>query len=165
MRGLAIYNQTVDIPSMDFKRHYLIGSHFMFTKLPSVVNDENLKAHVQRLNEETQGITDLKEFADCLDVIDISRLTVQGTVQSASSEIDRPYSKLAILVPDSQLIYGYARAYQMFSEDKRQAVQIFKDPDTALDWLARDENEKTIFGDFVTMHSNAVEKLEREVKT
>ena len=73
---------------------------------------------------------------------DISSLTVQGTTECANKEDDRPGSKLALLIPnDSPLVFGMARAFQTFSEDHREAVQIFTDFNEAVTWLADDENE------------------------
>ena len=51
--------------------------------------------------------------------------------------------RLAILIPkDNKAAYGLARAYQMFSEEKREAVNIFHNLDEALVWLTADNTEE-----------------------
>jgi hypothetical protein len=125
---------------------------FMFTKISGDVNDQNLKQHVLDLNRETEGISNLRERADCRVITDMERLSVQGTADCARLESNRPHSLLAIFVTDSTLLYGMARAYQVFSEDRRKGTKIFKNLDDALAWLANDDQEARLFYDFINMH-------------
>jgi hypothetical protein len=101
------------------------------------------------LNHETEGISGLRELADCRNITDLSRLSVQGTSDCAALENDRPDSLLALLVNDSSLLFGLARAYQTFSEENRKDTEIFKDLESALAWLSPDEQEKDRIRDFI----------------
>ena len=134
---------------MGFSRHYLKDNNFMFTRITGEVNDQNLRQHVIDLNRESEGISDLRELADCTGIKSMENLTVKGTSGCADLENNRPNSLLAILVTDSALLYGMARAYQAFSEDRRESVQIFKDKNEALAWLANDDAEIEVFNKFI----------------
>ncbi len=130
-------------------RHHFREHKFVFTVLSGEIDDENLMAHVIDLNKETVEVPDFIELADCRGISNLDTLTVRGTTNAARSEKNRPSSMLALLVPDSNLILGLTRAYQTFSEDCRKAVEIFRDVDEALAWLAEDENELLSLADFV----------------
>ena len=134
---------------MGFARHYLKDYNFMYTKIYGEVNDQSLQQHVISLNKETDGISGLRELADCRELSEMTALTVQGTANCACLENRRPYSLLAILVTDSTLLFGMARAYQAFSEDRRKSTEIFRDINQALEWLANDEGEAEGFKKFV----------------
>lgn len=134
---------------MGFSRHYLKECNFMLTKISGEVNDQNLRQHVIDLNRETEGISDLRELADCRDIRDMKRLSAQVTADCGHLENNRPYSLLALLINDSKLLFGMARAYQTFSQDRRKDTQIFKNLNDALSWLARDEKEIEILKDFI----------------
>lgn len=136
---------------MGFSRRYLKDNNFLVTKVTGEVNDHNLREHVIELNMETEGISDLRELADCRGIVDLTQLTVQGTSECAKLENNRPNSLLAILVPDSTLLFGMARAYQAFSEDRRKDTEIFKSIDEALAWLSKDEREREELKDFIEM--------------
>ena len=123
---------------MGFTRYYFQEYNFMLTKLAGEVNDNDLSHHVVALNQETEGLTSLKELADCREITKI-KLSTQGTTDSAGHEKNKPGSKLAILTPKgNNLIFAMARAYQMFSEDFRESVRIFHDLHEAINWLSSD---------------------------
>ena len=133
---------------MGISRYYLEGHKFMLTKISGELNDKNLMQHVIDLNKETKEVLNLRELADLREIKSLEKLTVQGTVNCSKAEENRPESLLAILVPESNVVlYGMSRAYQMFSEDKRKDVQIFKDIYKALAWLSSDDYE--ILNNFV----------------
>jgi hypothetical protein len=134
---------------MGFTRQYFKECNFMLTTLSGDVNDQNLLRHVISLNHETEGISGLRELADCRNIADMSCLSVQGTADCAALENNRPDSLLALLVNDSSLMFGLARAYQTFSEERRKDTDIFKDLDSALAWLAADEREMDLLRDFI----------------
>lgn len=127
---------------MKFIRSYLLEFNLVITTVPSQLTDFNLIEHIQNLNQETAGITDLKEIGDCRNLKDVSKLTVKGTISAASYENDRSDSLLALIIPDDKLLFGFARAYQTFAEDHRKNVSIFNDIQKALEWLDLCEEAK-----------------------
>ncbi|MBW9261326.1 MAG: hypothetical protein K1566_17715 [Candidatus Thiodiazotropha sp. (ex. Lucinisca nassula)] len=138
---------------MPFTRRFSEKHHFMLTTLSGELNDEDLLVHVLALNEETKGISDLIELADCTTVTCLEHLTVEGTSSIATLEAIRPDSLLALVVLDHPLNYGLARAYQAFSEDRRKEVRIFLDIDEALSWLVKDDQEFKFLTDFIKKHN------------
>ncbi|MCW8825163.1 MAG: hypothetical protein OQK78_01950, partial [Gammaproteobacteria bacterium] len=83
-----------------------------------------------------QGISNLREIADCRGLTGVSSLTGNGTALAASREEYKPGSICVILVPkENDAIYGMARAYQMFAEEHRESVSIYRDIDEALNWI------------------------------
>lgn len=128
---------------MGFTRHYNQENNFMLTKVVGEINDEDLLHHVIALNKELEGLTNLKELADCREITKIN-LSTSETTTSANNEKNKEGSKLAILTPKgNDLIFAMARAYQMFSEDYREHVQIFKNYNEAIDWLTKDNSDET----------------------
>lgn len=121
----------------------------MYTRISGEINDEDLKQHVIDFNKETEGISDLRELADCRDLLNLEALTVKGTSDCAILEDNKPESLLAILVTESSLLFGMARVYQIFAEGRRECVKIFKDINSALKWLAKDEQEIAIFNELI----------------
>lgn len=114
----------------------------MLTTMIGALRDDDLAHHVTAVNEETRGVQNLKELADGRRIKDIG-LTTQGTRYSASLEIKKPGSNLAILIPEGDdMTFAMARAYQMFSMDFRASVKIFHDLEEAMIWLVDDEVER-----------------------
>ncbi len=136
---------------MGFSRHYLKANIFVLTKICGEVNDYNLREHIIAFKEETKGMSRLRELADCRGIENLENLTVSGTTRNAQIVDNRPDYLSALLVNDSTLLYGMARSFQMFFEESRKEVKIFKDIDDALDWLAIDDQEKEILKDFVNI--------------
>jgi hypothetical protein len=133
---------------MGFSHHFLLDPNFLVTKMSGELDDDLLLKHVMDLNDEAKWMTNLKELADCRNITNLDKLTTQGTVTAASAEHDKPDSKLAILVTDSSLLYGLARAYQMQAEIHRQEVRIFNTLVEAITWLADNDHEVKVFSDF-----------------
>lgn len=108
----------------------------MLSRVVGEIDDGDLAQQVIALNQAVKGVVGLRELADCRGITEIN-LSTGGTTASAKNEQDKPGSRLAILVPEgNDLVFGMARAYQMFSESFREAVHIFYDLDEALLWLA-----------------------------
>ena len=126
---------------MGLKRSHLKSESFVYTLAFGKISNQNLMEHVIALNNETQDIPDFLELADCRQIESVDELSVQGTISSSNLEISRPESKLAILVPeDKTLIFGLARTYQMFSEEKRKAVIVTNKLEEALNFLFEDKD-------------------------
>lgn len=115
----------------------------MLTKLTNEISDNDLLRHVIALNNETEGLKDLKELADCREITKVNSSS-QGIINCAEHEIKKHGSKLAILVPQkSSYVFVMARAYQIFSDEYRESVNVFSSIDEALIWLTND-NEAEI---------------------
>ncbi|MCP4631401.1 MAG: hypothetical protein GY855_00635 [candidate division Zixibacteria bacterium] len=134
---------------MGFQRHFLKQDNFILSKASGELNDQDLMQQVVSLNRETEGVSDFRELSDCRDLKSLEKLTVHGTTQCAQAEENRSESLLAILIADSNLHFGMARAYQMLAEENRKAVKIFTDLHEALAWLAKDSQEIEVLKNFV----------------
>jgi len=131
---------------MGFSHQYFKDHNFLLTRASGDIDGKDLMQHVISVNEDTEGIIDLKELSDCREITSLELLSTKMATMSAANENDKPGSRLAILIPeDNAVIYGIANAYKMFAEDHRKAVQIFKEPAEAINWLAEDKaEEKTL---------------------
>ena len=134
---------------MTFARYYDYDHDFVVTVIDGVMNDDNLMKHVIELNEATKSMVNMREFGDATGITDMSELTAMGASRCATHESHRPTSKLAILVSDNPVVYGMARAYQTFSMEKREDVQIFHTKVEALAWLADDDDDLVRMIDFI----------------
>jgi hypothetical protein len=93
---------------MGFSLHYLNNHRFMYINISGEINDHDPKQHVIDFNRETEGISNLRELADCRDLKNLDALTVKETSDCALLENKKPQSLLAILVNESPLLYGMA---------------------------------------------------------
>ncbi|MDH5641064.1 MAG: hypothetical protein OEY28_07200 [Nitrospira sp.] len=125
---------------MGFSRHWLRDHGFVLTMVRGSINGRSLMEHVRALNQESHGISGLKELVDCRELIDVSALSVCGVTDASMSETKKPGSRLVFLLPKhSPVLYGIARAYQMFAMERRDAVMISTDFVEAVQWLGLDE--------------------------
>ncbi len=83
----------------------------------------------------------------------VESLTVHGATGIARGIDKRSDYLVAIVIIDSALHYGMARSMQMFEEEKRKEVRIFRDADKALDWLAFDVEERKVLDGFVNANN------------
>lgn len=128
---------------MGFSHQYFKDQNFLLTRASGDIDGKDLMRHVIEINEETEGIVDLKELSDCREITSLDLLSTKMATMSAATESDKPGSRLAILVPkNNDVVYGIANAYKMFSEDHRAAVKVFKQLDEAISWLAESEAEE-----------------------
>jgi|GEM_PF-3488716 len=122
---------------MGISRHFFPDRTFLLSVLHGSVDGESLKTYVLECNRDVGDAANLRELADCRRVTDLKGLSVRAAIACAGAEADRPQSKLAILVPpDSNLMYGVARAYQTFAETRRQGARVFRNFDQAVAWLS-----------------------------
>ena len=128
--------------------------NFMLTRLAGYIDNNNLRNHVLNLNKLTEGVSGLREIADCRKIENISYLTVEGTTIGAELESNKPGSLLAIVVPDSPSFYGVARVYQTFAGNHREAVKLFYNIRDALTWLGYGEAERKELITFVETANN-----------
>ena len=141
---------------MGFSRHWLRDHTFILTRVSGTIDNRSLLEHVQALNRERDGVIGMKELADCRDLRDVEALSVSAVTQAGSIEVKKPGSRLVILVPkQSPVIYGLARAYQMFASESREAVIVSTDVDEALRWLEFDETRLQVIKDFILNESHA----------
>ena len=140
---------------MGLSRHWLREHAFVVTKVSGAIDDRSLMEHVQALNRECAGVDASKELADCRELKDVASLSVTGVTQASSREMKKPGSRVVILVPkDSPVIYGLARAYQMFAAESRDEVMVFTDLNEAMQWLLQDETHVRSILEFVNEHTD-----------
>jgi hypothetical protein len=134
---------------MGLSSHYLEDKEFLFSRISGDLNNLNLFHFVLEVNRLNANKTIRKELADCREVTTLDEMTVPGVVACARAEKERSESLLAILITESALQFGMARAFQTFSADQRKGVEIFTDIHEALAWLAKDEQEAEVIRSFV----------------
>lgn len=134
---------------MGFSRYYFKGHNFLLTKVSGKIAVDDLLQHVMAVNKEMAGKINLRQLTDCRNITDLQSLSVKDATNCAQREINKPGCLLAIVVPESPIFFGMARAYAMFAEDHRGEVQIFQNIHDALEWLANDPEEINILTDFV----------------
>jgi hypothetical protein len=142
-------NLTADNLDMGFSRYYLKEHNFLLTKVSGKITVDDLLQHVISVNNEMAGKINLRQITDCRNITDLQSLSVKDTTNCAQRETNKPECSLAIIVPDSPILFGMARAYMMFAEDHRREVQIFQSIHDALEWLAKDPEEFNILTNFV----------------
>ena len=136
--------------TMGFSRHLLKSHKFLYTKISGEINDHNLRQHIIDLNSETEDIYDLRELADCRDITNVKDLTIKEGISTNVSMIKNKHQGvLAMVIPESLLLYGMARAYQTFVANKVKCVEVFKDINNALEWLANNDQEIAKFNEFI----------------
>jgi len=108
---------------MGFTRYWLRERAFLLTNVSGRIDNRSLMEHVQALNRESGGVMGLKELADCRELRNVEALEVSGVTQAGSLEVKKPGSRLGILVPkESAVIFGLARAYEMFASESRACL-------------------------------------------
>lgn len=141
---------------MPFARQYLADLGFALTRVTGAIDDEQLRRHVLDFNREADRYAALWEVADCTAVVDVSRLTVQGTVAAASLERDQPRAmggKLVIVVPDDPVFFGMARVYATIADEIRAAADVSLSLEGALAWLGYSDDQRKTLLDFVRRQS------------
>lgn len=135
---------------MKTSRHYYEALRFMRTKCPPALSRADLMDSVICINAETGDVYDLRQLSDCTEIKDVTGLDFESIILCALTEVERPESKLAILIPDSPMLHRLARTYQIYSERKRKEVNIFWNVADALHWLSSSEDE------FVLLHEHVM---------
>ena len=137
---------------MGFTRYYSKELNFLFVDITGELNDNDLTSHVKALNTETEGLVNVKGFADCRGITKVNIKTIE-VVSNAVNEKYKPGSKVVIFVPkDNELIFAMARAYQMFAEESCDEVSIYRDYDEALAWLTDSPAEGQALTEFINTH-------------
>lgn len=134
---------------MGITRHYIKEKNFVLTLLRDKVNDEHIEKHVLALTKETRNMHPLKELADASKLQDLSGISENGLISSASIELERgsrKKDKLAILVSSDEA-YKLALIYTNISAYYRYDTKILRDYNLALKWLGMSEfiNDINIF--------------------
>ncbi len=134
---------------MGFSRYYFKEHNFLLTKISGQIAVDDLLQHVITVNKEMTGKINLRQLTDCRNITNLQSLSVKDATNCAQRETNKPGCSLAIVVPDSPIFFGMARAYAMFAEDHRGEVRIFQNIHDALEWLAKDPEEFNILTNFV----------------
>ena len=134
---------------MGFSRHFLKENNFLLTRVSGDINKTNLMEHMIAFNNETSGISDLRELGDLRGIESLDELSVSQTTRLAGIENSHPGFLLAMVTDENPLVYGMARAFQMFAENNKKEVRVFKDMDEALSWIAKDDEEFDVLKAFI----------------
>ncbi|MGA9117311.1 MAG: hypothetical protein WB626_11090 [Bacteroidota bacterium] len=137
---------------MPFSRKYFPGTNFILTRVHGCIDDAQLLDHVRSLNAEAREWRAAREVADCRDLGDISRLTVQGTTEAARLEKGQPRcigGRLAIVVPEGGAAFGMGRAYASVAELARGHAIVTLSLSESLRWLGFPEAELTALEDLI----------------
>lgn len=122
---------------MSFTHKYIRERNFVLTLISGVIDDNEIKKHVQTLTIDTENMGNFVELADASNLHDISHLTTEGITIAAAFEIDRqPYNrdKLAILVSSDEA-YELASNYAAITSYVRYGAKVFRDFRSAIEWL------------------------------
>ncbi|MFW8602288.1 hypothetical protein ACOHYD_12510 [Desulfobacterota bacterium M19] len=134
---------------MGFSRYYFKEHNFLLTRISGQIAVKDLLEHVITVNKEMTEKINLRQLTDCRSITNLQNLSVKDTTNCAQRETNKPGSSLAIVVPDSPIFFGMARAYAMFAEDHRGEVRIFQNTHDALEWLANNPEEVNILSNFI----------------
>lgn len=98
-----------------------------------VLTDRELVAHVHALSADPRFRPDLHQLVDFLGVTDV-RVTASGVREMTGLNPFGAGARRALAV-SSDVAYGMARMYQIMRSDAADVVEIFRDIDSALEWL------------------------------
>jgi len=104
-----------------------------------VVTDDELIAVVVEIGKHPQFEPHFKQFYDLRGVTDF-QVSSPGVRRLAAANPFRKGSRRALLCA-ADVVYGMARMYEVFSDDRADELYVFKDLEDALDWLQISEEQ------------------------
>ncbi|GEM_PF-7012589 len=118
-------------------------NHFLLTVFSGALTDEALYRHFEAVEGVSSQLSPYRELVHGLGVDDVSGISVRALVQLARRSDHGECVRLAILMKESPLFFGLARAFQTVASSPRSQVKLFHDRDMAMHWLAKDERDLT----------------------
>ena len=125
------------------ERFYKPDSSFVYVRFGLDIDGKQVLQHMLSYNKETKDRIGLLELCDCRTITSLSTtLTTNSLVQSAQLDITEKRvvgGKLAILVPN-KLVFGMARAFEIFARESGRAIGVFYELDEAIEFLNTKES-------------------------
>ena len=98
-----------------------------------VLTDRELMVHVRALSADPRFRPDLHQLVDFVGVTDV-KVTASGVREMTGLNPFGAGARRALTV-SSDVAYGMARMYQIMRSDAADEVEVFRDIDSALEWL------------------------------
>jgi hypothetical protein len=86
-------------------RYYLKENNFMLSRLSGEISNQALREHVLEFDQDTEEISNLREFVDCRKIESLCDMTTSTTLHDSQLVDSRPDYSIAIIVNESPLIY------------------------------------------------------------
>ena len=114
------------------------------------IRDEDLVRHARTLRADPLFAPDMRQLVD-LRFSSAADLTVPGLREIAQAHTFGAGSRRAIVASDD-LAFGLARMYEMLRDDGQDQVQVFRDLDEAIAWLALADARAQVHATLGTLH-------------
>ena len=131
--------------------HYKREMNFVLTRVFGEINDHQAKEHVLKLNEVAKNEKALNEIADCRNLNNFDKASVQGIFYAAALEQgqQRAIGGMLIIVVATDVIFRLARAYAIGAGDVRKEIIVTKSMEEAIQKLDYSDSDKEIIRRFI----------------
>jgi len=122
---------------MAINRIYFKEENFVLTIIYDELTDIELAEHVYTMNTEYEGITGIRELADCRYLHDISQLTARDMLSTADAEkgSSRVVQGKGAIVAEADVVFGLASMYAAIASNIREESKACRSLEEALDTL------------------------------
>jgi len=136
---------------MAISLHFKRDMNFVLTRVFGEIDDLQAKEHVLKLNEVAKNEKSLNEIADCRNLKDFDKASVQGIFSAAALEQgqQRAIGGVLIIVVATDVIFRLARAYAIGAGDVRKEIIVTKSMDEAIQRLDYSDSDKEIIRRFI----------------
>jgi hypothetical protein len=121
---------------------YHFEGDFLYTTIAGSTGYEDVKAYLDEVSKDPRFRPGMPAIIDCRPVR--SLFSISDLRKTAADARRRPEmqvrGRVAVLA-SSNLIYGLLRMYEVFSEGTPNEMRVFREPEEALAWLKRREEE------------------------
>ncbi len=109
----------------------------VFTTITGVLTDEEMIRHKEQLVKDPDFRPDLKQLSDVrgIESLDVTPEGVRHFAVMDKEHASRLGEHRLAIVASEDAVFGTARMYQMFTEQNVEHVQVFRDMETAREWL------------------------------
>jgi hypothetical protein len=131
--------------------HYRREMNFVLTRVFGEIDDSQAKEHVLKLNEVAKNEKALNEIADCRNLKEFDKASVQGIFHAASLEQgqQRAIGGMLVIVVAKDVIFRLARAYAIGAGDVRKKIIVTKSMEEAIEKLDYNDNDKETLRSFI----------------
>lgn len=110
----------------------------VISKYQGIVSDDEFKANYENMYADPEWRPEYSELADIREanIAKITSTAIQWVSKLTESFIKdkNPSYRTAVVVPNDHN-FGMARMYQTYSDESNEELRIFREIDTALEWL------------------------------